>query len=66
VVLAEDDDTYAPLPLASLRVPSPGPAPRRSPHARKPERVLFIGWRRDMDALVKVGSMCILPYELPQ
>jgi len=51
LVLAEDDDTYSPLETPSLpSLTSKGPI--RSPRPQAPERVLFIGWRRDMDALI--------------
>jgi hypothetical protein len=52
LVLAEDDDTYEPMEEDCMPVlHSKGPI--RSPKAQTPERVLFIGWRRDMDALLQ-------------
>uniref|UniRef100_A0A061QVV7 Ion channel pollux n=1 Tax=Tetraselmis sp. GSL018 TaxID=582737 RepID=A0A061QVV7_9CHLO len=50
IVLAEDDDTY--LPTAEPhRV---GPQPRLPPYEEMPikERILFLGWRRDMDDMI--------------
>jgi hypothetical protein len=59
LVLAEDDDTYEPMEEDCMPVlHSKGPI--RSPKAQTPERVLFIGWRRDMDALLQAlnGYAC--------
>jgi len=52
LVIAEDDDSYAPtdapaaLTSAALDASPPPPAPREA------ERILFVGWRRDLDDLV--------------
>lgn len=52
LVLAEDDDTYEPMEEDCVPVLN-SKGPIRSPKAQTPERVLFIGWRRDMDALIQ-------------
>lgn len=49
LVIAEDDDSYAPLPRPVAVRTGPMPSVRVSRHA---EKVLFCGWRRDMDDLV--------------
>ena len=58
VVLAEDDDSYAPLP-EPLELRS-GPMPVITMH-QAPERVLFCGWRRDMQDLILSLDELVLP-----
>ena len=63
IVIAEDDDTYS---------PSPQPAPLDKRHvsavfqpegvkAPLQERMLFIGWRRDMDDMINQLDYCVSP-----
>ena len=35
-----------------VALPAPGPPPPLPAKSRAPERILFLGWRRDMDALL--------------
>ena len=52
IVLAEDDDAYA--PGAQLPELNPmGACPAWHARARR-ERVLFLGWRRDMHDMIEV------------
>ncbi|EFJ16608.1 hypothetical protein SELMODRAFT_50957, partial [Selaginella moellendorffii] len=51
LVIAEDDDTYAPAPVPKVRA---GPLPKVMSHRKYPEKVLFCGWRRDMDDMIMV------------
>ncbi|KAF2561357.1 hypothetical protein F2Q70_00015293 [Brassica cretica] len=48
VVIAEDDDTYA-----------PGSLPENPP--KYPEKILFCGWRRDIDDMIKVLEALLAP-----
>ncbi len=52
IVLAEDDDTYE----ATATIPGidTGAAPENFRPTRHPEKVLFVGWRRDMDDMIMV------------
>ncbi|OAY82869.1 putative ion channel POLLUX [Ananas comosus] len=58
LVIAEDDDTYAPGPLPEVRkgflpnIPSP---------CKYPERILFCGWRRDIDDMIMVLEAFLAP-----
>ncbi len=68
VVLAEDDDSYAPLPdaaAAQLRASLlPPDAPcflAQGVAAARPERVLFFGWRRDFPAIVSLLDRLVAP-----
>ena len=51
IVLAEDDDTYSPAeaPFRSTQMECPDWRPKK-----RVERILFLGWRRDMHDLIKV------------
>ncbi|GAB2214790.1 hypothetical protein Drorol1_Dr00019153 [Drosera rotundifolia] len=51
LVLAEDDDSYAPGPMPKVSV---GVCPSRSNPPKFPERVLFCGWRRDIHDMIMV------------
>ncbi|XP_013616222.1 PREDICTED: probable ion channel POLLUX isoform X2 [Brassica oleracea var. oleracea] len=48
LVIAEDDDTYA-----------PGSLPENPP--KYPEKILFCGWRRDIDDMIKVLEALLAP-----
>ncbi|XP_054792064.1 ion channel DMI1-like isoform X1 [Prosopis cineraria] len=58
LVIAEDDDTYAPGPLPEvrkghfLRIPDP---------PKYPEKILFCGWRRDIDDMIMVLEALLAP-----
>lgn len=58
LVIAEDDDSYAPLPAPVAVRAGPMPSVRVSRHA---EKVLFCGWRRDMEDLVMVLDEFVRP-----
>ncbi|KAF8404200.1 hypothetical protein HHK36_009083 [Tetracentron sinense] len=51
LVIAEDDDTYAPGLLPEVHR---GSFPNDSIHTKYPERILFCGWRRDIDDMIMV------------
>lgn len=51
LVIAEDDDTYAPAPLPQIRR---GYLPKVINPPKLPERILFCGWRRDIHDMIKV------------
>ncbi|KAG4917128.1 hypothetical protein JHK87_054685 [Glycine soja] len=51
LVIAEDDDTYAP---ASLPTVWRGSLPKDFVYPKSPERILFCGWRRDMEDMIMV------------
>ncbi|KAL2345997.1 hypothetical protein Fmac_007282 [Flemingia macrophylla] len=55
LVIAEDDDTYAP---ASLPTVWRGSLPKDFVYPKSPERILFCGWRRDMEDMI-MASMPI-------
>ncbi|XP_034701803.1 probable ion channel SYM8 isoform X2 [Vitis riparia] len=58
LVIAEDDDTYAPDPLPEVhRVPFHGVIPP----PKYPERILFCGWRRDIDDMILVLEAFLAP-----
>lgn len=58
LVIAEDDDTYAPMAAPVSVRTGPMPSVRVSRHA---EKVLFCGWRRDMEDLVMVLDEFVRP-----
>ncbi|KAK1413630.1 hypothetical protein QVD17_35406 [Tagetes erecta] len=51
LVIAEDDDTYAPVPLPTVKE---APFIHISRPARKPQKILLCGWRRDIDDMIVV------------
>ncbi|KAH6823455.1 ion channel protein, partial [Perilla frutescens var. hirtella] len=51
LVIAEDDDTYAPSPVPKIRK---GVSPRMTDPPKFPEKILFCGWRRDIDDMIMV------------
>ncbi|XP_047315066.1 probable ion channel POLLUX [Impatiens glandulifera] len=58
LVIAEDDDTYAPVPLPEVRR---NPFPRVSEPRKYPEKILFCGWRRDIDDMIMVLEALLAP-----
>ncbi|XP_057978179.1 probable ion channel SYM8 isoform X7 [Malania oleifera] len=51
LVIAEDDDTYAPGPLPEVRR---GFFPHIIDPPKYPEKILFCGWRRDIDDMIMI------------
>ncbi|KAJ7968005.1 Ion channel DMI1 [Quillaja saponaria] len=58
LVIAEDDDTYAPGPLPEVRK---GLFPRIPDPPKYPEKILFCGWRRDIDDMIMVLEAFLAP-----
>ncbi|XP_027161874.1 ion channel DMI1 isoform X2 [Coffea eugenioides] len=58
LVIAEDDDTYAPGPLPEV---SQGLCPRMIEPPKYPEKILFCGWRRDIDDMIMVLEAFLAP-----
>ncbi|GJW47995.1 ion channel CASTOR [Tanacetum coccineum] len=51
LVIAEDDDTYSPVALPTVKE---APFIHISRPARKPQKILLCGWRRDIDDMIVV------------
>ncbi|PTQ28100.1 hypothetical protein MARPO_0173s0003 [Marchantia polymorpha] len=51
LVIAEDDDTYCPAEVPKIRK---GSLPRVVSPPKLPEKILFCGWRRDIDDMILV------------
>ncbi|XP_011655555.1 ion channel CASTOR isoform X2 [Cucumis sativus] len=58
LVIAEDDDTYAPAPLPTVREASFIHIARPT---RKPQKILLCGWRRDIDDMIVVLDAFLAP-----
>ncbi|PIA47268.1 hypothetical protein AQUCO_01400149v1 [Aquilegia coerulea] len=58
LVIAEDDDTYTPGPLPEVRR---GIFPSRFSAPKYPEKILFCGWRRDIDDMIMVLEAFLPP-----
>ncbi|XP_077248803.1 ion channel protein isoform X2 [Tasmannia lanceolata] len=58
LVIAEDDDTYAPGPLPEVRR---GCLPNVFSPPKFPEKILFCGWRRDIDDMIMVLEAFLAP-----
>ncbi|KAG8368837.1 hypothetical protein BUALT_Bualt15G0088300 [Buddleja alternifolia] len=58
LVIAEDDDTYAPGPLPKIQK---GLYPRIADPPKFPEKILFCGWRRDIDDMIMVLEAFLAP-----
>ncbi|CAH9111825.1 unnamed protein product [Cuscuta epithymum] len=58
LVIAEDDDTYTPAPMTEVHR---GIFPRMSDPPKFPERILFCGWRRDIDDMIMVLEALLAP-----
>ncbi|KAG7537319.1 CASTOR/POLLUX/SYM8 ion channels protein [Arabidopsis suecica] len=58
LVIAEDDDTYAPGSLPDVRM---CPFPKMQDPPKYPEKILFCGWRRDIDDMIKVLEALLAP-----
>ncbi|KAL5567346.1 hypothetical protein UlMin_030510 [Ulmus minor] len=58
LVIAEDDDTYAPGPLPKV---NRGSCPKIFAPPKYPERILFCGWRRDIDDMIMVLEAFLPP-----
>ncbi|CAN1804588.1 Probable ion channel SYM8 [Linum perenne] len=58
LVIAEDDDTYAPGPLPEVHR---GFFPKIHDPPKYPEKILFCGWRRDIDDMIMVLEAFLAP-----
>ncbi|OWM79336.1 hypothetical protein CDL15_Pgr003509 [Punica granatum] len=58
LVIAEDDDTYAPGSLPEVRRVV---FPKTFDHPKYPEKILFCGWRRDIDDMIMVLEAFLAP-----
>ncbi|XVF09657.1 hypothetical protein REPUB_Repub07fG0113400 [Reevesia pubescens] len=58
LVIAEDDDTYAPGPLPEVRRFG---FPKVPELPKYPEKILFCGWRRDIDDMIMVLEAFLAP-----
>ncbi|KAG2704458.1 hypothetical protein I3760_05G005100 [Carya illinoinensis] len=58
LVIAEDDDTYAPGPLPEV---CRGLFRKIPDHPKYPEKILFCGWRRDIDDMIMVLEAFLAP-----
>lgn len=58
LVIAEDDDTYSPGPLPEVRR---GLFPKKVDPPKFPEKILFCGWRRDIDDMIMVLEAFLAP-----
>ncbi|XAR49355.1 hypothetical protein NMG60_11032534 [Bertholletia excelsa] len=58
LVIAEDDDTYAPGAIPEV---SKGVFPRFTDPPKFPEKILFCGWRRDIDDMIMVLEAFLAP-----
>ncbi|KAL8525373.1 hypothetical protein ACS0TY_014848 [Phlomoides rotata] len=58
LVIAEDDDTYAPGPLPEIQKAL---FPRITDPPKFPEKILFCGWRRDIDDMIMVLEAFLSP-----
>ncbi|KAJ0972253.1 hypothetical protein J5N97_020212 [Dioscorea zingiberensis] len=58
LVIAEDDDTYSP---STLPVVQGGYLPKDFNVPKSPERILFCGWRRDMEDMIMVLDAFLAP-----
>ncbi|KAL1801823.1 hypothetical protein ACET3Z_030470 [Daucus carota] len=58
LVIAEDDDTYSPAKFPTVRR---GNLPKDFIEAESEERILFCGWRRDMEDMIMVLDAFLAP-----
>ncbi|OMO74034.1 CASTOR/POLLUX/SYM8 ion channel [Corchorus olitorius] len=58
LVIAEDDDTYAPGPLPEVHR---AVFPKLPDLPKYPEKILFCGWRRDIDDMIMVLEAFLAP-----
>ncbi|WCJ44174.1 Ion channel DMI1 [Euphorbia peplus] len=58
LVIAEDDDTYAPGPIPKVRK---GSFPKLTDPPKYPEKILFCGWRRDIHDMIMVLEAFLAP-----
>ncbi|KRH06080.1 hypothetical protein GLYMA_16G003300v4 [Glycine max] len=58
LVIAEDDDTYAPGPLPEVHK---GLCSRIHDPPKYPDKILFCGWRRDIDDMIMVLEALLAP-----
>ncbi|XP_050210846.1 ion channel DMI1 isoform X2 [Mercurialis annua] len=55
LVIAEDDDTYSPVQIRG------GSCPKLIDPPKYPEKILFCGWRRDIDDMIMVLEAFLAP-----
>ncbi|KAJ1286420.1 hypothetical protein BS78_03G350600 [Paspalum vaginatum] len=60
LVIAEDDDTYAPAPIPEFQV-NKGFLPNIPTPPKYPEKILFCGWRRDIHDMIMVLEAFLAP-----
>nr|GLL49321.1 ion channel CASTOR-like isoform X2 [Ipomoea trifida] len=58
LVIAEDDDSYAPGPLPMVKEVTPIHIARST---KKPQKILLCGWRRDIDDMIVVLEAFLAP-----
>ncbi|GMP55038.1 hypothetical protein CsSME_00019991 [Camellia sinensis var. sinensis] len=58
LVIAEDDDTYSPTTLPTV---TEAPFMHIARPARKPQKILLCGWRRDIDDMIVVLEAFLAP-----
>lgn len=58
LVIAEDDDTYEPSPMPEV---CRGFFPKIQDPPKYPEKILFCGWRRDIDDMIMVLEAFLAP-----
>ncbi|CAI9268867.1 unnamed protein product [Lactuca saligna] len=58
LVIAEDDDTYAPVALPNVKE---APFIHITRPTRKPQKILLCGWRRDIDDMIVVLDAFLAP-----
>lgn len=58
LVIAEDDDTYAPAPIPEV---NKGFLPNIPTPPKYPEKILFCGWRRDIHDMIMVLEAFLAP-----
>ncbi|KAK9048198.1 hypothetical protein SSX86_032839 [Deinandra increscens subsp. villosa] len=58
LVIAEDDDTYSPGTLPEVQR---GLFPKKVDPPKYPEKILFCGWRRDIDDMIMVLEALLAP-----
>ncbi|GKF22559.1 hypothetical protein Tco_0074881, partial [Tanacetum coccineum] len=58
LVITEDDDTYSPGPLPEVRR---GIFPKKVEPPKYAEKILFCGWRRDIDDMIMILEALLAP-----
>lgn len=58
LLIAEDDDAYAPGPVPQVQG---GRCPTLDDPPKNPQKILFCGWRRDIDDMIRVLETFLAP-----